>query len=507
MRVMMFGVDGLAFRVLNPMIERGLLPNFKRISDGGVRGVLKSTVPPMTPPAWMSIATGLSPAKHGIYDFWEFERTESGLRPQLMTHRKGGKALWNLLSEYNKQVIVANVPMTYPPEPVNGIMLSGYMAPDMKADVTFPLSFKNELLQEIPDYQIDLTPSVSAGQFGEPFEETLKMTQGRIALLRLLLNKPWDFFFIVFTGADRIQHLRWDQIMEMHPQAVAYYKMLDEALGTVLAVLDDSDLLMIVSDHGFQGARRRFYINEYLRRKGWLQVKGGRRYIQAELVASAKEFLRRLGLYQFALSLQSRLYHTGIFGAPSEYHSVETTEIDWTNTRAWIPSSSVAISSCVDIYLADSMTEEEIGVLRHDLLTLRDPETGQPLAVEIYREDAFGKGPFAPRERHLILLTGENITLQVKPGPKTFWNTWKVTDGIHQSDGVLYLYGANVKKNIAIAPSHVYDVAPTILSYLGLPLPQELDGKVITDAFNSPTLKVVGSKGNAINERLKKLTV
>ena len=71
----------------------------------------------MTPPAWMSISTGLSPAKHGVYDFWDFEQTESGLRPFVITHRKGGKAIWNILSEWGKQVVVANVPMTYPPEP------------------------------------------------------------------------------------------------------------------------------------------------------------------------------------------------------------------------------------------------------------------------------------------------------------------------------------------------------------------------------------------------------
>src|SRR3984957_3854579 len=107
-------------------MERGLLPNFQRVRDGGVQGILKSTTPPLTPPAWMSISTGLFPAKHGVYDFWEYEQTEKVLRAHAMTHRKGGKAIRNILSEWVKQVVVANVPITYPPEPVNGIMLSGY---------------------------------------------------------------------------------------------------------------------------------------------------------------------------------------------------------------------------------------------------------------------------------------------------------------------------------------------------------------------------------------------
>src|ERR1700730_431659 len=196
MRVLLFGVDGLTYSILNPLMERGLLPNFQRVRDNGVQSVLKSTTPPMTPPAWMSISTGLPPAKHGVYDFWEYEQTENGPRPHVVTHRKGGKAIWNILSDWGKRVTVANVPMTYPPEPVNGIMLSGYMAPDMRADVTYPAGFKDELLEAVPEYQIDLDPAVSGGQMGDPLAEVLKMTRARVAAFRLLLSKPWAFFFL-----------------------------------------------------------------------------------------------------------------------------------------------------------------------------------------------------------------------------------------------------------------------------------------------------------------------
>src|ERR1700730_13995910 len=113
MRVFLFGVDGLTFRILNPMMERGLLPNFQRLRERGVEGVLKSTTPPVTPPAWTSISTGLAPAKHGVFDFWEYEKTEHGPVAHVVTHRKGGKAIWNVLSDWGKRVIVANVPVTY----------------------------------------------------------------------------------------------------------------------------------------------------------------------------------------------------------------------------------------------------------------------------------------------------------------------------------------------------------------------------------------------------------
>src|SRR5438128_1298419 len=475
MKVLLFGIDGLTFRILHPMMEHGLLPNFQRVRDGGVQAVLRSTTPPMTPPAWMSISTGLSLAKHGVYDFWEYEQTDSGPRAHVMTHRKGGKAIWNLLSEYGKQVVIANVPMTYPPEPINGIMLSGYMAPDMKSNVTYPASFKEELLEAVPNYQIDLNPAVSGGQIGDPLGETLEMTRGRLAMFRLLLNKPWDFFFIACSGADRIQHLRWDQIMAFHPQAVEYYQMRDEMLGMALSALNSEDLLMIVSDHGFQGVRRKFYIQEYLYRHGWLHMRdrGNRR--RAELLGFARVLVRTLGLRRRVHLLRKRLRQRGIIAVEKEHHSAGMPDLDWARSRAYIPSSSGSIAGYADIVLSDSMTEEEINELVTALREVRDPETAQPLIAEVYREDAFGTGPFALHERHLVVLSNENISLPTELGRKSLWETSSASTGIHHPDGVLYLYGTHMKKAANIAPAHVYDVVPTILSCKEVSLPLGMD--------------------------------
>src|SRR5439155_4937150 len=127
MRTVIFGADGLTFRVLHPLIERGDLPNFQRLQQEGCEAVLESKYPPLTPPAWTSLSTGLKPARHGVYDFWTYDEQQAsrGVRKaQVTTRRKAGKAIWNILSEYGKQVLVINVPMTYPPEAVNGIMRS-----------------------------------------------------------------------------------------------------------------------------------------------------------------------------------------------------------------------------------------------------------------------------------------------------------------------------------------------------------------------------------------------
>src|SRR5947209_11580648 len=151
MRSVIFGVDGLTFRIVNPLIERGLMPNFKQLRDGGCEAVLESKYPPLTPPAWTSLSTGLKPARHGVYDYWIYadESKKRGVTRgvHVQTQRRAEKAIWNILSDYGKQVLVINVPATYPPETVNGIMVSGYLTPSTDVDFTYPPSFKQELFQ------------------------------------------------------------------------------------------------------------------------------------------------------------------------------------------------------------------------------------------------------------------------------------------------------------------------------------------------------------------------
>src|SRR5947209_12476852 len=121
MRTVVFGADGLTFRVLHPLMERGELPNFQKLQQEGCEAILESKYPPLTPPAWTSLSTGLKSAKHGVYDFWMYDEQQEGStrKTHVQTHRKGGKALWNILSEYGKYVLVLNIPATYPPDTVN----------------------------------------------------------------------------------------------------------------------------------------------------------------------------------------------------------------------------------------------------------------------------------------------------------------------------------------------------------------------------------------------------
>ena len=225
MRTVIFGVDGLAFRVLYPLIKQGELPNFRKLSIEGCEAILKSQYPPLTPPAWMSLSTGLKPSGHGVYDFWAYDDEGQGAdrKAHVLTRRKGGKAIWNILSEYGKQVLVINVPTTYPPEAVNGIMVSGYTTPSANVDFTYPASFKDEVFQVVPNYQIDLEVAFRerlnvAGKVGPLTNAVLSMTEERVKLIMYMLKeKPWDFCYVAFIGADRLQHPFWEEVSSLHP--------------------------------------------------------------------------------------------------------------------------------------------------------------------------------------------------------------------------------------------------------------------------------------------------
>src|SRR5438067_8114183 len=157
MRTVIFGVDGLTFRVLHPLIEQGKLPNFQQVARQGCEAVLESKYPPLTPPAWTSLSTGLKPARHGVYDYWTYtDGPERGgdRGVHIQTQRRGEKAIWNILSDYGKQALVINIPATYPPEAINGIMVSGYLTPSTSVDFTYPASFKEELWRIAPNYQL-----------------------------------------------------------------------------------------------------------------------------------------------------------------------------------------------------------------------------------------------------------------------------------------------------------------------------------------------------------------
>ena len=216
-RLLIIGIDGATYDVLDPMIARGVLPNLAALMKRGFRAGLRSTIPPNSAAAWATFITGKNPGRHGVLRFQATRPTQDigiEFRPGAYTFLNSdsiaGRRLWDVLGAAGKRVAVMNVPMTYPPRPLNGIMITGLLTPPGAKDFTWP----PELAHSLVGYQIEqplATMGYSPAADRELIRSSLEILaqQGQTAL-RLLQSEPWDFFFVCFTGTDRIQHRLWN---------------------------------------------------------------------------------------------------------------------------------------------------------------------------------------------------------------------------------------------------------------------------------------------------------
>jgi predicted AlkP superfamily phosphohydrolase/phosphomutase len=290
---------------------------------------------------------------------------------------------------------------------------------------------------------------------------------------------------------------------------------LDHGLGLILEQLGPDDSLFVVSDHGFQGITHVFNINEYLYSKGWLTPSSSYQYQikQAHRYASLKQVLKRFGLLSLARRTKRKLKHAGALKVlhSDVYHPL-LLDIDWERTLAYVPSLSGYPGSYVDIFLREDLDAESLIELCEDLKQQVDPRSGQSLVNALYTTEVFGEGPYAPGEPHLLLLPNDGITFRMNLGGKSLWDDASKTRGTHQKDGVLYAYGGGIKSGFKAPDAEIYDLVPTVLYSMGLPLPHTFDGRVleelfVTDKRNEQMSATVGSdiEGGLARRKLQKL--
>ena len=155
-RLLVIGLDGASFNVLDPLIENGHLKNLAGLIAGGARADLETTFPPITAVAWSSFMTGKNPGKHGIF---EFVRLDHDSRRELAVNAsfRQGSAIWDLLSDAGERVVVHNFPCTYPPRKVNGLMIADFMTPRGRKDFTYPASLLSDLEARFGPYRLHLS--------------------------------------------------------------------------------------------------------------------------------------------------------------------------------------------------------------------------------------------------------------------------------------------------------------------------------------------------------------
>ena len=185
-KVAIIGLDGASLDVINFLSKKGLLPHISKFFEEGVYGELKSTYPPITPAAWVAFMTGKNPGKHGVYDFMT---KIPGMYVWEPTNVRINNTLWDTLSQVNKKVLIINVPMTYPPSKINGILISGLGTPSDNSVFTYPDEFKTFLMNNKYIIDIDWIPYFRKDKkVEELIEDLITMTKKRYEIIYSLIK-------------------------------------------------------------------------------------------------------------------------------------------------------------------------------------------------------------------------------------------------------------------------------------------------------------------------------
>lgn len=506
-KVVVVGLDGATFDLIEPWVEQGKLPTFKKLMESGAWGRLKTTVPPLTPCAWSSFMTGKNPGKHGQFSFYKLNKNYD-LDIDWGEYRTE-KTIWQILSAEGKWCCVINVPFTYPPQKVNGYMVSGFTTPS-NSDFTYPRGLKNDLLKEIPEFRISEDSRYSENRedrrrFAQDIAELTEI-QEKVAFY-LIEKKDWDFFMITFMATDHIQHWYWKYMDKSHPdyepdpefenKILETYLQIDRILGRFMRHLSQDTTMILISDHGAGSYIKDVNVNQWLKEKGYLKLR-------MSCANALKGLLRFLGitptrLIQVALKMRlgrlARLSASGPTGWPRKLlNSVgyNWKDIDWARTKAY----SFGYYGSIFINLKGrqrqgSVAPEEYHSLREEIIAqlriLEDPDTGERLVDEMWRKEELYWG------RKLDLLPDINLCMRdysyaassmfAFPSGKLVSPPKTLKSGDHKSYGIFLAYGAGVKKGYKIDKAEITDLAPTILHLMSVDIPLDMDGKVLREVL------------------------
>ncbi|MFC4247930.1 alkaline phosphatase family protein [Natribaculum luteum] len=472
-RAFVLGIDGVPWDLIRKWIEVGELPHFETLFEDGAVGPLESTVPPMTPTAWPSIATGVWPDKHGIYGF---QRLESDHTQRMNTSEDLRQPpLWQQLSP----AVVGNVPMTYPAGDVDGRMVAGMVSPQMAEGFTHPPEFADEIREEIPDYKIGLNWYDYHGNETAFKSDLASLVAARRKLMNRLMDiEDWQLFFFVYTAPDRLQHLIWDEKVILE-----HYKQLDDILGDVIEYVSGRNAnLFVVSDHGFGPVSTLVHLNAVLANGGYLARKrqDGTRSSLARLgitKSNVLETLKRFGVDngRFVNSLPKPLVDRIAERVPGDHGLYD---VDFSETVAFAHGPSY-------IYVNDSnrfghgiVPPEDVPELKRELASLfsdlTDPETGEEVVTVSDGDDLFPTDTASP---DLVVVGNDGYEEKTNVTDSVFSAAETEMAG-HRSRGVFFAWGPNVKDCDPVADLSVVDVAPTVLHSIGEPIPENVDGAV-----------------------------
>jgi predicted AlkP superfamily phosphohydrolase/phosphomutase len=473
----MIGLDGATFYLLDHLMAEGVMPFLKGLLEKSVRGDLMSTRNPLTPPAWISMVTGRSPHVHGIYDFLKPTTLADGSVFLKINDSREIKAetVWSMVSRQGLRATTLNFYGMAPALEINGYLASGFVPWKYLRKGMHPASLF-DLVRSLPDFNyknlaMDIGEEKKAVQGlmeGEHDEWLSVQTERDKSWTRLCVHLMQtdctELTAVVLDGPDKVQHLFWrfvdPALAEAQPDewwtrirglCHGFYRSLDDNIRKLFEQAGPDTNVIFTSDHGFGATTEVVYINEWLARNGYLKWADS---VQAD--GSAK------------LTADKIKDHLGT--------------VDWKRTIAFCPTPSSNA-----IYVKKARGRDGVGVkdseyldfclkLRKELLDYRDPRDGNPVFVGADLNKLEGSPYVEP---------SPDVTLRLRDGG--FVSILKSSevviprahaDGTHRPNGIFIAHGPDFKQGLAVEPLDLLDITPLLLHLLGLPVPEDLEGRV-----------------------------
>jgi len=504
-KVVIFGIDGGSLELIEQWKDE--LPNFKQIMENGVYGELESTIPPLTCPAWPCMFTGKNPGEIGMYGFSGLQFGDRYGSRMYSSSDYHSSSLWKSLNDYGKDVALLNVAMTFPPHKINSCMVCGVGSPPAsEAGYTYPPELSQTLDKVVGGYEIIppvlLTIRGKEEEIAQAFDRVL--TKRVKAASYLMRNFSWDLFVCIFFASDSIQHYFWHHMDASHPRhdsnnkyknvIKAFYKKIDNAIGTLVAELPQDTNLVIVSDHGFGPMPGYFIVNKWLENNGFLKFKDRvhqgrtnsvlrkvRDFLMSHLNPKSVRLISRLIPEWLAMRLSVR--------QEQKEKMTQTYEsVDWPQSKAY----AMGVVSSIFINLKgrepNGIVEpgEEYERIRDDIIAglkkVTDPQTGAPVGFQIFKREEVYHGRYVDLAPDILIVPHKYHPSSFKADSE--WSIPALSGG-HARQGLFMAYGPDIKNTgDKLANLKIYDITPTILHMFGLPIPDDIDGRVLTEIFD-----------------------
>ena len=484
-RVLLIGWDGADWRILDPLIEQGALPNLQTLIGRGQRGTLRSTIPTHSWAAWPSFVTGVDPVDHGVYDILE----TVGKRSLPVTYKSIKERTFLAdLDAAGKEAVYIDLPLTFPPPSIKGKLIAGGVLPKGPA-YTHPASLPDELAKAGVPWEINGMSWTTYHNKPDPYlDEALEVTGKRIRATEWLMdNTDWDFLMSVWVSVDRTQHCLSDYVGPDHPdyaansktaryqKVVDVYRQLDDALGSFVGKTNDDDTILFISDHGFQSCSRAVHMDQLLKQLGYLQFDASNMIYGpmqwGPVRAVARKVYDGLGLHG-RVSLKQ--------------------PVNWGKTKAYTSIRSTGEGVSINLAgrepdgIVDPADFEKVrGELMDALSSFVDPETGKKPVKEIFKREDIFKGKFADKAPDILMVPAEQYSLT---HAKTAVEKADWLAGDHRPEGVILAVGPNVKP-FEQEPKLV-DMAPTILAALDAPAGIKHTGRVLHEIVGAADVTV-----------------